>query len=295
MPRQFHPLSQALLDSIQHKYLDLHYCGDSPMQILDLYLPNEPSDKPYPVIIHTHGGAFANGDQRENNAEPMLRGLERGYAVASIQYRRSREAFFPAQLYDAKAAVRYLRAHAEEFGLDTERFATWGPSSGGWLASMVGVTAGNPAFEDFSQGNPNYSSAVQAVVDWCGPCGGFLEMDKAFRQSGLGTPDHDLPDSPESRFLGRALPEIPELVKLACPCTYVTEDVPPVCIFHGSADQVVPVEQSIRFYDTIVERAGSGRAELHIAEGKLHHGDPWYHEPWVADICLDFLDRVLKG
>lgn len=295
MPGQFHPLSQAFLDSIQHKYLDLHYCDDSPMQIMDLYYPNEPSDRPYPVIIHTHGGAFANGDQRENNAEPMLRGLERGYVVASIQYRRSREAFFPAQLYDAKAAVRYLRAHAAELGLDTERFATWGPSSGGWLASMVGVTAGNPAFEDFSQGNPEYSSAVQAVVDWCGPCGGFLEMDTAFRQSGLGTPDHDLPDSPESRFLGRALPEIPELVKLACPCTYVTEDVPPVCIFHGSADEVVPVEQSIRFYNTIVEQAGPERAELHIAEGKLHHGDPWYHEPWVADTCLDFLDRVLKG
>ncbi len=295
MPQQFHPLSQELLDSIQRKYLDLHYCDDSPMQILDLYLPNEPSDKPYPVIVHTHGGAFANGDQRENNAEPMLRGLERGYAVASIQYRRSRGAFFPAQLYDAKAAVRYLRANAEKFSLDPERFATWGPSSGGWLASMVGVTAGNPAFEDFSQGNAGYSSAVQAVVDWCGPCGGFLEMDRAFRVSGLGTPDHDLPDSPESRFLGRALPEIPELVKLACPCTYVTKDVPPVCIFHGSADEVVPVEQSIRFYNTIVAQAGPERAELHVVEGKLHHGDPWYHEPWVADTCLDFLDRVLKG
>ena len=295
MPRQFHPLTQEFLDQIERKFLDLSYCGDSPMQILDLYLPDEKKFPGlYPVIVHTHGGAFANGDQRENNAEPMLRGLERGYAVASIQYRRSREALFPAQLWDAKAAVRYLRANAEKYHLDTGRFATWGPSSGGWLASMVGVTAGNPAFEDPAQGNPEYSSAIQAVVDWCGPCGGFVEMDAAFRKSGLGEATHDEPDSPESRFLGHAIPEIPELVRLACPCTYVNENTPPVYIVHGSIDQVVPVEQSVTFYNTIIERCGAGRAHLHVVEGKLHHGDPWYHEPWVADECLDFLDRVLK-
>ena len=294
MPRQFYPLSQEFLDSIEHKQLDIHYCDDSPMQILDLYWPNQESDKPYPLIIHTHGGAFANGDQRENNAEPMLRGLERGYAVASIQYRRSREALFPAQVYDAKAAVRWLRANAERLNLDPERFAAWGPSSGGWLASMLGVTAGNPAFEDPEQGNPDVSSAVQAVVDWCGPCGGFLEMDAAFRASGLGEATHDLPDSPESRFLGRAITEIPELVRMACPCTYVHRDMPPVFIVHGGADQVVPVEQSIRFRDAIVAAAEEDRVHLHIVEGKLHHGDPWYHEPWVADECLDFLDDVLK-
>lgn len=294
MPRQFWPLTQEFLDQIETKYFDIHYAQESELQILDLYYPNEKSDKPYPVIIHTHGGAFANGDQRENNAEPMLRGLERGYVVASIQYRRSREALFPAQLYDAKAAVRFLRANAEKYQLDPDRFAAWGPSSGGWLASMLGVTAGNPAFEDPEQGNAGFSSAVQAVVDWCGPCGGFLEMDPALARSGTGVPDHNQPDSPESRFLGRPLPEIPELVRLACPCTYVSKKTPPICIIHGSADQIVPVEQSIRFYNTILERAGADRAELCVVEGKRHHGDPWYHEPWVADECLDFLDRVLR-
>lgn len=294
MAKQFWPLTQEFLNQIDTKYFDIHYCEDSPMQIMDLYYPNEKSDEPYPVIVHSHGGGFANGDQRENNAEPMLRGLERGYVVASVQYRRSREAFFPAQLYDVKAAIRYLRAHAEELQLDTDRFAIWGPSSGGWLASMTGVTAGNPAFEDLDQGNAGYSSEVQAVIDWCGPCGGFLEMDKALKKSGCGVPDHNEADSPESRFLGRPITEVPELVKLACPCTYVTEKTPPVCIIHGSADQTVPVEQSITFYNTLVEKAGEDKVEIHIVEGKLHHGDPWFHEPWVADICLDFLDKVLK-
>lgn len=294
MPRQFYPLTEEFLNSISRKILDIPYCEDSPMQIVDLYYPGEEFNGPYPLIIHTHGGAFANGDQRENNALPMLRGLERGYAVASVQYRRSREALFPAQVLDVKACIRYLRANAETLQLDPERFAVWGPSSGGWLASMVGVTEGNPAFEDLDQGNRNVDSAVQAIIDWCGPCGGFLEMDEAYRRNGLGEATHDLPDSPESRFLGHQITEIPELVRMACPCTYVHKDMPPVFILHGSADQVVPVEQSIRFRDVIAERAGKEKVQMHIVEGKLHHGDPWFHEPWVAEECLDFLDGIMK-
>ncbi len=293
--KQFHPLPDDLLNSIRTKYLDVPYAAESPMQILDVYLPNEKKEGryPYPVIFHTHGGAFANGDQREDNVIPMLRGLERGYAVVSIQYRRSREAFFPAQVYDAKAALRFIRANAERWHLDPDRVVAWGPSSGGWLASMLGVTAGNPAFEDLSQGNALCSSQVQAVIDWCGPCGGFLEMDRAFRKSGLGEATHDQPDSPESRFLGRPITEIPELVRLACPCTYVHKDMPPFYIVHGSADQVVPVEQSMTFYEEIVKTAGAERAELLVVEGKPHHGAPWYNEQWLSDKCLDFTDRAL--
>ncbi len=290
----FCPLSQEILDRISNKKLDVPYCTGSPLQILDLYYPNGVLSNRCPVIIFVHGGAFANGTQRENHLVPILTGLERGYVIASIQYRRSREALFPAQIYDVKAAIRFLRAHADEWNLDPERFAVWGPSSGGWLASMVGLTAGNPAFEDLSQGYAEESCEVSAVVDWCGPCGGFLEMDRAYLKSGLGRATHNDPDSPESRFLGRPIREIPELVKMACPCTYVHQGMPPFHIIHGSHDQVVPVEQSILFYQTICRVAGEHKASLHIVEGKLHHGDPWYHEPWVADECLDFLDSVLK-
>jgi len=291
---QFHPLTQEFLDNIPEKKLSIPYCKESPLQIMDVYFPPVLQSTPRPVLIHTHGGAFANGNQREDNAEPMISAIHRGYVVASIQYRGAKTAFFPAQLYDCKAAVRFLRAHAVEWNLDAKHFAAWGPSSGGWLASMLGVTGDNPAFEDRSQGNGEYSSAVQAVIDWCGPCGGFLEMDRAFRKSGLGDPNHDSPQSPESKFMGRTITEIPELVKLACPISYVNPAMPPFCIFHGTADQVVPVEQSVAFAAAITEAAGADKVELHLVTGITHHGDPQYQQPWIANECLDFLDRVFK-
>ena len=141
-------------------------------------------------------------------------------------------------------------------------------------------------------GNADYSSDVQACVDWCGPCAGFLRMDEMFRKSGAGEPSHDALDSPESLFLGAPIPTVPELVNLASPIAHVTKNVPPFLILHGGADAVVPVEQSIAFAEKINAVAGTGRARLHVEPGKPHHGNPWYHEQWVSDMSLDFLDEV---
>lgn len=287
-------LHQEVTDRIDTKILDIPYCDASIAQKLDIYYPNQKSNKPYPVIVFCHGGAFRNGNKGDESLEPMLRGLERGYAVVSVGYRKSGEARFPAMVYDAKAALRFLRANAKQYQLDTEKFAAWGPSSGGWLVSMIGTTIGNVAFEDKTMGNGDFSSSVQAVIDWCGPCGGFLAMDEAFLKSGAGPASHDEPDSPESMFLGVQSIKVPELVRLASPYIYANKDVPPFYILHGGADQVVPVEQSIRLYEAIKEAAGENRAELHIVEGKLHHGPNWYHEKWVSDECLDFLDKVFE-
>ena len=141
-------------------------------------------------------------------------------------------------------------------------------------------------------GNVEYSSHVHACVDWCGPCGNFLEMDKAFMASGHGTPDHSQPDSPESLFLGAHIEKVPELCRLSAPISHITPRVVPFFILHGGIDQVVPVEQSIAFAQAVNAVAGEERAKLHIAPGKLHHGHPWYHEKWVSDMSLDFLDGV---
>ena len=295
-PPGFEPpkLAQAILDGIKEKYLDIPYCDMSPSQKLDLYLPEMREGK-CPVIVHFHGGAFMMCTKRDDSVEPMLQGLKRGYAVVSAEYRKSGEAIYPAMVHDAKAVIRWVRANAEKYGFDTERIAVWGPSSGGWLSSYVAVTNGDSAFEDLSMGYGEYSSRVHACVDWCGPCGGFLEMDKAFRKSGAGIADHNEANSPESLFLGAKITEIPELCRVANPMTYVSESTVPFFILHGGSDQIVPVEQSIAFAEAINEAAGEERAKLHIAEGMPHHGHPWYHEKWVSDECLDFLDKLFKG
>ncbi len=287
-------LDKAILDGIKEKYLDIAYCEDSPTQKLDLYLPENREGK-LPVVVHFHGGAFMICSKRDDSVEPMLRALERGYAVISAEYRKSGEARFPAMVYDAKTVIRWVRANADKYGFDTERIAVWGPSSGGWLSSFVAVTNDNPAFEDLSQGYAEYSSRVHACVDWCGPCAGFLEMDKAFKLSGSGIPDHDEPISPESQFLGSPITHVPELVRLASPIAHVSKNTIPFFILHGGIDQVVPVEQSIAFAEAINAAVGEERAKLHVAEGMLHHGHPWYHEKWVSDMCLDFLDGIFKG
>ena len=284
-------IDQKYLNAIKTKYFDLPYANQSKSQILDIYFPNIESKEPYPVVVYFHGGAFMIGTKLDDALEPMLRATEKGYVVISAEYRRSKEARFPAMLYDAKAVIRWVRANAKKFNLDADKIAVWGPSSGGWIVSMLAVTNNNPAFEDLSMGNKEYSSSVNAVVNWCGPTSNFLKMDEAFKVSKCGIPDHDDPMSPESLFLGSQITHIPELCKFSAPVTHVNKDIPPFCIFHGELDQVVPVEQSIILASKIKEICGEEKVELHIEKGKIHHGHPWYHERWVSDACINFLDK----
>lgn len=287
-----HVLSQELIDLVERKFLDVPYASQSPSQILDIWYPNV-GEGPYPVVLHIHGGGFCVGGHREDCVEPMLKALDRGYVLVSMEYRKSGEARFPAMVYDAKTAIRFLKAHASQYDLDADRIALWGPSSGGWLVSMTALTDGNPAFEDLSTGYAEYNTTVRAVVDWCGPCGYFADMDPQFEASGKGVPDHGAPDSPESRFLGAELSKVPELVRMASPCTYVHKDMPPFLIVHGVEDQVVPVQQSIMFADCIRKAAGEDKVELRLEEGVRHHGRIWWHDDYAAALTLDFIDQVL--
>lgn len=289
-----HDLSRGVFDHIKDKLFDIPYGDQSESQKLDIWYPNEKSETPYPVILFFHGGGFMYGGKRESSSEPVLRGTDRGYAVVDCEYRKSREARFPAMVYDAKAAIRFLKANGQRYHLDPERIALWGPSSGGWLVSMTALTQGNPAFEDLSMGNAGYDSRVAAVIDWCGPCGGFLEMDRVFAENGLGQADHSLSDSPESAFMGAPITEIPELVRLATPAIYAHRDIPPFFIIHGTADKVVPVEQSKTLYQALTAAAGEERAKLYLAQGAPHHGKVWWHEPEVSDLCFRFLDNILR-
>ena len=162
-----------------------------------------------------------------------------GFAVAGVAIRSSAHAQFPAQLYDVKAAIRWLRAHAAQYHLDPAHIGIMGDSSGGWTAAMAGVTGGVPELEgDIGLAGP--SSRVQAVVAFYPPTD-FLQMD-AHRVPGGDA--HNPADSPESRLIGGAIQENKEKVRRANPITYVSRNAPPFFIAHGTNDRVVPFHQS---------------------------------------------------
>ena len=184
------------------KIFDLAYADLSASQQVDLYLPIE-GEGPLPLLILIHGGAFKFGDKRSSPAQPnpiAFRALGRGYALAALNYRMSGEEPFPALVQDVKTAVRWLRAHAGPYHLDPTRFAAWGDSAGAYLATMLGVSYGIPELEGAELGNADYSSQVQAVIDWYGPTD-FLLMDHQLAEAGLPSRpggEHDAPASPES-------------------------------------------------------------------------------------------------
>lgn len=232
------------------------YGDDSAHQVLDLYLPDT-GPGPFPVVITIHGGAFMMGDRTwELAALPSL--LEAGFAVASVDYRLSREARFPAAVLDVKRAAGFLRSNAERWNLDPDFMAAWGRSAGGYLAAMLGVTGeGNTEFDE-----PGTDAHVSAVIDWYGPSD-FLLMDQQFAAeppTGDGPPvqAHAAPDSPESLFLGAPITTIPEVVARANPITYIAEaaSVPPFFLATGTNDRLVPYQQTLILADALKARGG---------------------------------------
>jgi len=221
----------------------------------DLFLPRV-HRLPAPVIVYLHGGGWTldpHGDEGLAGDATMRALAGKGYVVVRPEYRLSSEARFPAQLIDAKRAIRWIKTHAAEYGADPHRVMVWGSSAGGTLASLVGVTCGIARFDDaaalpqhFGLSTPpiapDTNSCVTAVVDWFGPVD-FPRMDAQARP---GSPlRHDAADSAESRLIGCALPDCPrERVMAASPLSYVSRDDPPFLILHGDADNAVPHQQS---------------------------------------------------
>jgi len=276
---------------VKRKSLDLQYAHLSTAQKLDIYLP-EVGQGPFPVILYIHGGGFAEGDKRDIHLLSYLKALEKDYAVASVNYRLSGEAVFPAGIQDVKAAIRWLRAHREKYLLDTDRIAACGGSSGGNFAAMVCLTDHVPYFDDESLGNMDYSCSVSAAVDFFGPID-FLTMDEQLKESGYGPADHGQADSPESRYLGARLSDVPLKVALASPMTYIHKDMPPILIQHGRLDTLVPVQQSILFVEKLIEIVPADKFEFDIIEG-AGHGDPLFETEHNMNRVFEFLDKHLK-
>jgi acetyl esterase/lipase len=217
--------------------------------------------------------------------------LEAGYAVASINYRLSGEAIYPAQIQDAKAAVRYLRANAEQYNLDPDNFGAWGASAGGNLAALLGTTCGVTELEGAELGNADQSSCVQAVVDWFGPID-FLNMDEQF--AGTSCPQsHNAADSPESKLVGAEIQSVPDLVKTTNPMNYIDADDAPFFIQHGSADCNIPPVQGKDLADALAPLIGADHATYMLIDSAGHGGEQ-FGTAENLQLVIDFLDEYLK-
>jgi acetyl esterase/lipase len=254
-------MAEAFTSDIEWRKDLAYVTHGGPSQTLDLYAPKQATA--VPLIVWIHGGAFLFGSKEGFPQEPVpLHLLLEGYAVASINYRLSPEAVFPAQLEDCKAAIRYLRAHADEFGLDPNRIGVWGASAGGHLAAFLGTTG---EVRDFDAGeNLGHSSRVRAVCDFYGPTD-FLQMDAHRLPDGQ---IHDAPDSPESKLVGGPIQDNPDKVRRANPITYVTQGAPPFLIVHGRLDRLVPFHQG-QLLAAALETVGAP-VHFHAVEGGGH-------------------------
>jgi acetyl esterase/lipase len=220
--------------------------------LLDLYLPQRPGQARMPLVIWTGGSGWL-GDNGKDSAGPVAEQFNPdGFAVAGVSIRSSTQAQFPAQAFDIKAAIRWLRAHARAYGLDPNQIAIMGNSSGGWATAMAAVTGGVDELEG-TVGVQGVSSRVQAAVALFPPTD-FLQMDAhmidcPFFNQLFGLTDcHNDPLSPESRLVGCPIQTCPEAVQRANPITYVTRDDPPMLILHGQQDLLVPHHQSELLY-----------------------------------------------
>lgn len=287
-----HTIPSVNTDHIRRKWLNLPYAAQSKAQQLDIYLP-EVGEGPFPIILAVHGGAFKMGDKADFQLKPMLEGLKRQYAIVSINYRLSGEAIFPAQIYDVKAAIRWIKANASEYHLDASRIAAWGGSAGGNLVSLIGTSSHVQELEDLSMGNADFSCEVQVVVDWFGPTN-FLTMDDLFVHSEVeGKQKHNAPDSPESQLLGQTITDVPEKVMMANPETYISSQTPPFFIQHGTRDPLIPTQQSVIFAEKLVDVLGSDTVKLELLEG-AGHGGPEFETVENVSKVLDFIDHYLK-
>lgn len=250
---------------------------------LDIYMPAETPGRALPLVVWIHGGGWRQGSRDRNRAAFLV---PHGYISASISYRLSGVAKFPSQIYDCKAAIRWLRANAAKYNIDPTRVGVWGSSAGGHLVALLGTSGGVRELEG-RVGVVAQSSRVQAVVDYFGPTD-FLRMNDF--PSNI---DHDAPNSPESLLIGGPIQERRDAVARANPITYVSEDDPPFLIVHGDRDPLVPINQSSRLFDALT---GVGvDVTMYTVKGGGHGRDGEFGSQKLRDMVKDFFDLHLKG
>ena len=253
-------------------------------QSLDLIIPKKRTSKKLPVIVYIHGGAWKAGN-KEQGLRHLIPYVESGnYIGASIGYRLSSESKWPNQIYDCKAAVRWIRGHAKEYGIDANRIGAMGHSAGGHLVSMLGTSSGVKALEGSLGNYEKHSSNVNCVVNFFGPSA-FLEMSKFPSKI-----DHDAAESPESQLIGGALTKNKKNAKLASPINYVSEGDIPFMHIHGTNDQLVPYNQSVIFNKKLLKE-GCESVLITIENG----GHGGFKNEKIKILTKKFFDKHLRN
>jgi acetyl esterase/lipase len=277
-------------------YLDVPYASTSPAQRLDLYLPST-GNGPFPLVIWIHGGGWSGGTRTLDDLSPQRQLVLKGYAVATVDYRLSGVARYPAAVQDVKASIRFLRANATRYALAPDRVALWGSSAGAHLAALVGTTPEVTAFDDASLGNAAQSVRVQAVVSWFAPTD-LLQMDADGAAQGCpvynGT-GHDSALSPEGIWLGARPSAVPALARQASPVTWLSSDDPPFLVQHGGRDCTVPTNQGARLRDglrTVETDSTSIQWTLFPVDG---HGGTSFNASANVNVVATFLDIWLRA
>ena len=250
--------------------------GDTDL-LLDLAMPKA-GEGPFPAVMFVHGRGWREGSRRDmSHFIEGMAGL--GYVGVTIDYRLVPAAHFPAQVEDCKAAVRWLRANAAKYRIDADHIGVVGFSAGGHLASMLGVTGPGDGLEG-NGGNPGQSTRVQAVVSFFGPTD-FSTRDWPT----------DLEREVIVPFLGGTVAERPDTYRKASPYTYATKDAPPFLFFHGSEDELVPVDQSRRMADKL--KVDGVPVQLVVLAGERHGFSDASNQKAMRQM-LDFLGERLR-
>ena len=263
---------------VKRMFLDVPYGNESKRQCFDLYLPDE-GDGPFPLFVHIHGGGFAFGDKRDDHMDAYLTGIKRGYAVASLEYRVSGEAKFPAAVLDCREAVRYIKSHADEYKVDVNQIIVIGGSAGGNLAAMIGMNVPNGQFPG-EEGRTEYACEpnVQVCIDQFGPVR-FETMTAQAIANGISEVHPDPAMMPESKYLGCPIDKAPaELLAKAYPGTYASPAMAPMLVQHGTGDHLVPWAQSEEFVADLTAKGYGDRVEYIPLEGADHEDKRFFRE-----------------
>jgi len=283
-------------ENIKSVYSDVAYASLSKSQVCNIYLP-KPDEKLFPVIILVHGGGFAMGSQNDPIIQPVIKkALEKGYAVFSVDYRKSSEAVFIGALADVKAAVRFIKANAGKYNLDSENLTIWGESAGAYLSVMTALTPEVNFLNGEVNDNINYSSSVKNLVSFYAPVE-FFTMDSEFVELGLSDcANHNDEKSFESRYLGQALNTDKEKTYATYWATY-SDDVKKAAKFlrniwiqAGSNDKNVPYTQSKNLSEKLPKILDDTKIHYELIDGAGHMDTAFYTDKNLNAV-FDFIEQ----